>query len=454
VLSGSSRPGICSQCKGWLGRTSKLSISIFEQLEFHEASYELFAAEQIGDLIANAPRFGYATKQDLSKISLTKCADRFFDGNLCAFTRFFGMGRGTACSLWNGKPRTINLGLLLRVAFRAGITLLELFFNENALSSFNPHSLTIAVNNRLSPRRKKEDVLKVLLAAVKESPPPSVMEIAERLGYKSGCTLRRYFPQVCNQIKANYMESARGKEKRKFSTSRRQEDEVIKVALESTLNEALPPSLEYVAKSLGYTSGNVLKARFPNLHKAIADKRRKQTSERRGRIKGLLEQALNIVPPTSLGVVSENLGYRTTATLRTEYPELCRKINLRYEEHMRMQMLFNIEDKLRSILVESPPPPLNAALQQISVSDRSLRKYFPKEHRAISTRYLEYRKSRSMKNKMEDKNKIRLIVADLIKHRIFPSMNAVLERSPASHLKRPEVWAAIQQAREEFKSLA
>ena len=367
-----------------------------------------------------------------------------------AFVKFFGLNKGAAYSLWNGKPRVTQLELLLRVGFQVGIPLLDLLTKEDSLDGFNPSRSPTLLGYRLSPRLKKENVLNVLLGALEETPSPSLNEMAERLGYSSSLTLRRYFPQVCDQIVANYKQSSRGKEKRRFSAARLQEDEVIKFALESALKETYPPSLSHIARRLGYKASQALRSRFPDLCRALADKRLTIESVRRDQSKLELEQALTIEPPISLDTVVKKLGYKTNAALRTRYPELCRKICDRWAKYCQTQLMLRIKHELESILVESPPPTLKNALKRVGVSDGFLRKHFLTEHRLIPVRYAEFRKNQSEQNKESDRNRIRGIVQDLIKRGIFPSMNAVFDIYVPSYLKRPEVLSTIMQAREAF----
>jgi AraC-like DNA-binding protein len=450
VLCGKSRPGICPRCDGWLGHYYNEFNSIFTEHTITNAPFEIFIAEQIGELIAIAPRLTCAPNKEVSSISIGKCIDLFFDGNTSAFVRFFGMSKTVTSSFFEGRARYTNLELLLRIAFRVGITLKDLLNNENALTEFNPSLSITAPNKRLSPRRKKGKLFKMLVAAAEEQPPPSLNELAERLGYSAAYELRRNSPQLCDLITANHLEYTKGQKERSFSTVRLQTSEVIEAALMAALNEDSPPPLNQVGKSLGYMSAEAIRVRFPDLYKAVSEKRQKLITSRRDRIKDELKQAFESDPPISLDTISEKLGYRTTATLRVMYPEESRAIRSRYDEHIRKQFLSKIEAALRSILIEMPPPPLRTSLRRINISDGFLRKHFPKEHRAISTRYLEFRHEQSMQNKENDRNKIRAIVIDLIRRGVFPSMNAVLELSPANFLKRPEVWATIRQARKEF----
>jgi methylphosphotriester-DNA--protein-cysteine methyltransferase len=376
----------------------------------------------------------------------------FFDGNLRAFARFFGTHKSSVDAFYKTQDRYTSLELLLRIAFKAGVTLLNLLTKEHALSDFNPLLATTGANKRLTPRRKKENVRKILLTAAKEKPPPSLNELARRLEYSSADTLRQYFPQICNQLTANYLEFRQGKRERDFSSRRLQSDEVIKVALEAALQEDPPPSVNQVAKSLGYTSGQAINTHFPELCKALADRQRNLITTRRARIKGALKQAIDSDPPVSLDEVIKSLGYKNVATVRLLYSAESRRIRHRYKEHVRKQFLSKIETALRLVLDEMPPPQLKVALRRIGVADGTLRKYFPKEHRVIAKRYLEFRHGESMMKKENARKKIKAIVVDLLKRGIFPSMTLVLELFPANCLKRPEVWATIRQAREEFSS--
>lgn len=449
VLYGSFRPGICGRCNHWLGHHLSRNGSIFGEVDSDEADYEMFSAKQIEELIKIAPFLSSMPSLEISKRSISRCAENFFDGNLSSFVRFFGQNMSILSSLWSGKHRATPLELLLRIGFRADISLLDLLTKEGALDGFNPLSTSTISSKRLSPRLKRETVLKALFAAIEETPPPSLNEIAERLGYKSTQSLRNINAQLCDQIVANYRQHTRGRMKRVFK-ERIQNDEVIKLALESALEENPPPSLMDVARQLGYKSSQPLRSRFPDLYKALADKKRDLESHRREQIEAQLEQALYSDPPISLDEVAKKLDYRTNAVLRTKYPKLCRKIRDRYSEYIQAQFMLRVKLEVELILAESPPPTAKSTLRRIGVSDGFLRTHFPKEHRSISVRYSEYRKEQSERNKENDRSKIRNIIQDLIKRNIFPSMDAVMEVYTVNYLKRTEFWSTVLQARKEF----
>jgi hypothetical protein len=84
VLCGWSRPGICPRCRGWLGGYLNEESNV-EGSSLNEASYEVFAANQIGGLIAIAPTLNVTPDRKVSKTSIINCAERFFCGESLCF---------------------------------------------------------------------------------------------------------------------------------------------------------------------------------------------------------------------------------------------------------------------------------------------------------------------------------------------------------------------------------
>lgn len=146
VLCGGFRPGFCRSCNCWLGHHSKRTGSIFRELAPNETGYEMFAAKQIGELISIAPSVNYVPNREVSKGSIIRCAERFFDGNLCALVKFFGLNKAAVSSLWKHKPHVAQLDLLLKIGFQTGISLLDLLTREDSLSNFNPLHLSIQLS--------------------------------------------------------------------------------------------------------------------------------------------------------------------------------------------------------------------------------------------------------------------------------------------------------------------
>jgi hypothetical protein len=94
-----------------------------------------------------------------------------------------------------------------------------------------------------------------LESALAEDHPPSLVQIARRLGYARG-TMRDAEPELCRKLVAR---------RREFAERSRQ---TLRQRLEATLKEDPPLSLREVHAGLGVTP-NVLYGNFPDLHHAI-----------------------------------------------------------------------------------------------------------------------------------------------------------------------------------------
>jgi len=448
VLKGTMRPAVCAKCNGWLGELAGRSRASSEGSEEATSEYDIFVSNQIGTLIAAAPSLQNDASGQTARIGIRKCVDQCFDGKVNAFARYLGLDRNVATKF--GKERLVALKMTLRIAYAAQVSVLDLLTDEDALTRFSARLSVNATKGVLSGRRNRKDVLGLLRLATTEIPPPSISEVAARLGYSSSNQLRPRSPDLCDLITANFRNSQRGREARSFHRARVQTDKVIEAALRAAIKEKFPPPLKQVAKSLGYTASIAIKVRSPKLCRALVEKRQNPLIDRRRRVKDELEKSLKTDPPEQVIAISKRLGYQTNSSLSTAYPELCRKIRIRYETHKKDLLLTKAKTTLNMIAAEIPPPSLSASLRSLAVSDGWLRKYFPRAHRSISSRYLEFRREQALSKKIKEKKRIRAIVCELHERGAFPSMNAVLDVFTARVLKHGEVWATIKAAREEL----
>ena len=107
-LSAASRPGFCSRCGLWLGhatsRTDPASGAV-------PTEYQLWLAEAIGELLANAPRVQPERLRDRARRALSAYADAFTEGNRTAVADMAGHRRNAFYSWFNGDqaPRIDTL---------------------------------------------------------------------------------------------------------------------------------------------------------------------------------------------------------------------------------------------------------------------------------------------------------------------------------------------------------
>ncbi len=315
---------------------------------------------------------------------------------------------------------------------------------------------------RYTPSRKKrmsslelQHALEGILAS-NEDPPPSIQEVAHRLGYRGVNALYSRFPDLSRAITAKYQ--------RQNPVRREPVDaDELRQALEAILasNEELPPSIRVVALRLGYRSETSLYARFPELTHKIVAKHRKYTSHYKERTSSSdLQQALEAVltsqeePFPSIQEVALRLGYRSERTLYKRFPDLSRAIaakSRQYAPHNKERTgSSELQQALEVVLASDEDPPLSVpevARRLGYRSERSLYQRFPDLSRAIAERYQKYKFNRQENMNLEElRQTLEAILAS--EEEPFPSMSEVAQRlgyrSPAFLYKHfPELSRAI-----------
>jgi TniQ protein len=100
-----------------------------------------------------------------------------------------------------------------------------------------------------------------LKAALNEDPPPPLEQVASRLGYATGHSIRAWEPRLCARLIAR---------RRGFAE---QSKKALKKRLKAMLKENPPPSLREVHARLGITQA-ISYGSFPEVHRAIAARHR------------------------------------------------------------------------------------------------------------------------------------------------------------------------------------
>jgi len=100
-------------------------------------------------------------------------------------------------------------------------------------------------------------VASALKAALSEDPPPTVEQVADRLGYANENTIRIWAPRLCARLIAR---------RRGFAE---QSKKALKNRLKGMLKENPPPSLQEVYAQLGITKA-ISYGSFPEIHRAIS----------------------------------------------------------------------------------------------------------------------------------------------------------------------------------------
>ncbi len=294
------------------------------------------------------------------------------------------------------------------------------------------------------------------ILASNEEPPPSIHEVAQRLGYYGAYELHRRCPELANAIVTKYQKYDPSRKKRMSSIE-------LQRALESILasNDGPPPSIQEVAHRLGYRSVSTLYSRFPDLSYAITAKYQRHNPGRREPMDAeVLRQSLEAIlasdeePPPSIREVALRLGYRSETSLYDRFPELTHKIVAKHRKHTSHYKerisLIELQQTLEVVLAseEEPFPSIQDVAQRLGYrSERTLYKRFPDLSRSIAERYHKYRYNREeIMNLDELRQALEVVLAS--EEEPFPSMDEVARflgyRYPAFLYKHfPDLSRAI-----------
>lgn len=336
VISGNFLPGYCIQCGKWLGSTRLQKATINPRESEYQKNWGAFVVNNLGELIAATPSLKQPPHRTRIFEMISTYINQISGGDVAALARFAGMQKATLASWCKGKAipqldKLLQLIYHLEISLLDFLTIdmvttdslpmgtrnllpkpkqsrkpykrlnverkqvLNLVLQE-VIQEYPPPSLEdVALRLRCRPLvlqhhfpdlseqikvshaayRKvcqQQKIQPVLEAALQESPPPSLMEITRRLGYKNSSYLYKYFSELSRSISRRYKDYVKtcGVETRNRI---REEIQTIALKLHSEgqkptqrrvtelltkpgimLNQYAQETLRQVQRSLGYDS--------------------------------------------------------------------------------------------------------------------------------------------------------------------------------------------------------
>lgn len=205
VIAAAARPGYCSHCKRFLYR--KAGGHQAQSVSREEAGWDLWVADMIGELLAAAPALTPAASPMAFASALDAFISVVFDGRQGVYGPF-----AQAAGIHHNLVRRLRMGralptidMLLRICHYFGVSLVEFLTGDTrglgregcAPAVIAPEKKPYRPSASLDTERLRRDVESVLSGD--EYPPPSVVEVARRLG----CTdtaLYRLCPDDCRSI--------------------------------------------------------------------------------------------------------------------------------------------------------------------------------------------------------------------------------------------------------------
>jgi hypothetical protein len=377
-----SRPGFCSRCREWLGTPRRLQEDVLP------TDYQIWVAQEVGNLLAIAPNRTQVGKENIRKV-LIYYIDSFSDGNRIVAAEIACCRRSSFHNWCNGAT-TGRIGPLLRMCYELRIPLTSLVTGATA-GLEDTAGARAAVDARhqrgIAPSRSADRIRAALLLATKEQPAPSIREVAQRLGYSTPVRLYAADSHQCKAIVRNFNKSGRNHWWRRRG-ARVPDDSVIEKTLQESLALEMPLPIHHSAFSLGFHTEDPLTRRFPDLCRAIKAKRAEVRRARRSALAAALKAALRENPPASLEQIANRLGYTSHTVICGWEPALRAKLTARrrdFTERSRKEL----GRRLKAVLTEDPPPSLREVHARLGVTKSITYGNFPEIHRAIAARYRE-----------------------------------------------------------------
>ncbi len=289
-LDSHSKPGFCSKCNHWLGRSPLRYYQATDDILSEELERQAWITEQLCTLLAYAPRIENPPKKEAVTKSIKFCIRNIAGMTESRFARAIGVPQSTV-SDWQRQCNVPELEKLLRIAYFTQVPLLNILMGHDC----NQHTATGAAGS------------------------------------------------ICKQ---------QHKDPRPHKRRTRIDIEKVRTGLEAALSIEITPSLQEVARSLGYSSTALVK-HFPVECKKLSEKYKQWRKAEWVKVAVELERVLIRNPPQSIRAIAKALD-RSYTSLYQNLPDLCRRIVQRYELYRRAcrkQKKENFRREIREIVI-------------------------------------------------------------------------------------------------------
>lgn len=208
-----SRRGCCSRCGQSLVPYGIDPASDSRMLPSEELAWAVWVAGTLGELLASAAHVTCPPERDRLAQTIRHVVERFCSGNPSTLARLMHVGAG-AVRDWQGERTTPGLPLLLNMAYRLEVSVLDLLLGSPVLAASRGFVRNAPPGPNVHCRRRRTrhgwrinraDVSRILRMALNETPPPSMEQVMTRF-WHGRATIYRHFPDLCHQIARHYAE--------------------------------------------------------------------------------------------------------------------------------------------------------------------------------------------------------------------------------------------------------
>jgi hypothetical protein len=213
--------GYCGYCHRWLGISAANVHPEDEQVDAETLAQQKWAWENVGKLIALAPQVSSPPVRQNIERGVVYYFEQAAQEKVSALAQKLEV---TGQTMWSWRvhhsmPRLVHL---LRMCHQLGIPLHTFLMEEKDESTPNSGTFQSQSPWRASPKKERQprSVLQKQLEAIMaadDEPPPSLAEVARRLGYRGSPGISRKFPDLCQVISTRFRTYQQEKSKQKIT---------------------------------------------------------------------------------------------------------------------------------------------------------------------------------------------------------------------------------------------
>ena len=443
-----SRPGYCELCEGWLGvsntddKRSGVGSAITEN--------EMWSSTQVGCLLAMLPQIDAAAARESLRRSLAIYLDQVAGGNVAALAHQIRCPHSILQSWLRGAtvPRLENL---LRTCRYLNVPAASLFDPSGPTSvhiTAAKEAIALTGGRNVSPSRNASEIRQALLAALNETVPRSLSDVARSLGYKDSERLYQADRKLSHEIAARYRKSGQSHWWRRPGAVRICDAARLKQLLEQSLQSDTPTSVHQLAASLGYSNAGYVHQKYPELCRAIGEKIALTQQGEPDKMRRALKEALGEHPAPTLTNLSRRLGYSSSTVLRAHEPDLCEQLLARHRAQI-VECRADLERKAVASLSEVPAPSVREVCKRLGITVFFMNMYFPAVRQAIAEKHRHWAMSATAQRRERLFLDIRSIATELHQTGCYPSLNKIVERlPPGSCCEWKAISFAVREARQ------
>jgi transcriptional regulator with XRE-family HTH domain len=413
-LYANAKPGFCSRCHKWLGKSGTSEDCPGD---------DLLLAHVIGETLAIMPQLAEEMLPDILRDNLVRLVAESAGGSTKAFSELTGIASSGMVGRWLSGEQVPRTDLLFRICFRLGISPAEMLRREGNLRS---PTTTILLGHleRKNRHDDPENMKTVMRAALNETPPPSLSDVAARLRYRTCGPLRRLDAALVRQIAERYRAHYRQWYKQWAIRGRLSSKEEVEAVLRGELVQDQPKPVVRIAAEMGQPSATRLTQKFPTLCKAITAKRRKYSEESRQRYRAVLESAIREEPPPLAVEVARHLG-TSQGILQKLSPELYQQLR-QARANWKAQEKESIRRKLEACLHEMKGASVPEICRATGVKLWRLFTEFPVLYKEITAAYWDQLAVRRQARRDVLRHEVRQAVSELLRKEMPITIAAVV----------------------------